>query len=299
MGVPDSKGILDKMILQVRQILAALILAVLMPLGVVAQQNTSALERNQVHSFEPKEELVYVAEFSRALLKNVDVAEFRFTADSTEMLNVPTEVQRQSLRLTGEVFSKGLFIRLFNLRFRELMESEVERSSFTVQKSKRIDEQGKRKRVSEAVFANGRVSWIERDPDNPNNTTRTEETAFTGQIQDILSAIYFLRTQPLTLGKSFELTISDSGQVYQIPVKVVEKKRMKTVVGRVDTLRVDPDLFTPGMLRRKGHISIWYTNDSRRIPVSARIKTEYGTFNVTLRKIVRGRAADDVSRAGR
>ncbi len=54
---------------------------------------------------------------------------------------------------------------------------------------------------------------------------------FAGQVQDLLSAIYFLRTQPLTVGKSFEVTVSDSGRVYQVPVQVLEKKRKKTVLG--------------------------------------------------------------------
>lgn len=276
MGSFGFQGVLLEMTRRITKIFAITITIVIACAGSTFAQSKSTSPA--VHPFEPKEELVYAAEFSRALLKNVDVAEFRFTADRQDKTREPLLV------FTGEVFSKGFFARLFNLRFREVMESEVDRSSFNVQKTRRTDEQGKRKRVSEAVYENGRVEWIERDPDNPNNK-RTEDATFKGQIHDILSAIYFLRTQPLALGKTLELNISDSGQVYKIPVKVVERKRMKTLVGRVDTLRVDPDLFGPGMLRRKGHISIWYTNDNRRIPVSARIKTEYGTFNVTLRKI--------------
>jgi hypothetical protein len=39
------------------------------------------------------------------------------------------------------------------------------------------------------------------------------------------------------------------------------------------------------MIEEKGSFSIWLTNDKRHIPVSARIKTEYGTFDITLRKV--------------
>ena len=110
----------------------------------------------------------------------------------------------------------------------------------------------------------------------------------------MLSAIYFLRTQPLAVGHTLQLTISDSGRVYKIPVRVLEKKRMKTAVGRVDALRVEPELFGPdGMMDRKGHISIWYTADNRRIPVKAVIKTEYGTFDVKLRKIIRHQSTQE------
>jgi hypothetical protein len=76
--------------------------------------------------------------------------------------------------------------------------------------------------------------------------------------------------------------------VYQVPVRVVEKKRMKTALGRVETLRVDPEVFGPNrMVPTEGRFSIWFTNDNRRIPVSARIKNKYGTFDVTLRNVLK------------
>jgi uncharacterized protein DUF3108 len=286
-----------------RKLFVAFVLVVFATIGagfVPAQQATRpSSSTTTVHPFEPSEELVYGAEFSRALLRNVDVAEFRFTARRQEPLTQKIESRDLDsspylLKLTGEIFSKGFFSKLFNLRFRESMESIVEPASFTVQKTKRIDEQGKRKRVSEALYANGKVSWVERDPNNPSSAPRIGAANFTGQVQDVLSAIYFLRTQPLAVGQTLQLTISDSGRVYKVPVRVLEKKRMRTAVGRVDALRVEPELFGPGgMMDRKGQLSIWYTADNRHIPVKAIIKTEYGTFDVKLRKIIRNQSSQE------
>ena len=249
----------------------------------------------RAHPFEPSEELVYVAEFSRALLRKVDVADFRFTARRESALQkvVDNGFSQDKggaaylLKFTGEVSSKGFFSRLFNLRFRERIESIVEPSPFMVKKTKTVDEQGKRARISESIYTNGKVLWIENDPNDPSRPPRTASVPFTGQVQDVLSAIYYLRTQPLEIGKTFEVTVSDSGRVYQVPVHVMEKKRMKTVLGRVEALRVDPDVYGPNrMVAGEGHFSIWLTNDNRRIPVSARIKTQYGTFDITLRKVI-------------
>jgi hypothetical protein len=261
----------------------------------------------RIHPFEPTEELVYVAEFSRALLKKVDVADFRFTASQQLSLqngSIPTSDQFKStdpylLRFTGDVTSKGFFAKLFNLRFREQIESIVDPASFTVRKTKRIDEQGKRARVSETIYSDGKVSWVEKDPNDPSRPPRESVATFAGQLQDILSAIYYLRTQPLGLGKSFEITVTDSGLVYQVPVQVVEKRWKKTVLGRVETFRVEPEVFGPNrMLSGDGKFSIWITNDSRRIPVSARIKTKYGTFDVTLRKVTRNPAQESLAGIG-
>jgi hypothetical protein len=247
------------------------------------------------HPFEPAEELVYVAEFSRALLKKVDVADFRFTASrqptlqkaSYSELNQRRIEDPYLLKFTGDVASKGFFSKLFNLRFREQIESIVEPRSFSVQTTRKVDEQGKRARVSEANYRDGKVKWIETDPNDHSRPPRSAEATFAGQVQDVLSAIYYLRTQPLEVGKNFEVTVSDSGVVYQVPVKVVEKKLKKSVLGRAEAIRVDPEVFGPKrMLSGEGQFSIWFTNDARRVPISARIKTKYGTFDITLRKLI-------------
>lgn len=253
-------------------------------------------DTGHAHPFEPAEELVYVAEFSRALLKKVDVADFRFTAGREPSLQKAADLSRGEskggadylLKFTGDISSKGFFSKLFNLRFREQVESIVDPQSFSVQNTKRVDEQGKRARISESVYLDGKVLWTERDPNNPSRAPREASAAFAGPLQDVLSAIYYLRTQPLEVGKTFELAVSDSGVVYQVPVKVVEQKRMKTMLGRVETLRVDPEVFGPNrLLSGEGRFSIWFTNDNRRIPVSARIKMKYGTFDITLRKVIK------------
>lgn len=243
------------------------------------------------HPFEPREELIYVGEFSRLLLKKVDVADFRFTAAREPRAQSDSGAPGNSyaLKLTGDISSRGFFSKLFNLHFHERMESMVDPAGFTVRKTNRLDEQGKRRRESETVFDNEtcKLVWVERDPNNAAAGVRSVTTAFTGKVYDILSAIYFVRTQPLEVGKSFDVKISDSGRLYRVPVKVVEKKRLKTVLGRVDVVRLDPDLHGPdGMISEQGELSIWLTSDSRRIPVAARLKTEYGTFDITLRKIV-------------
>jgi hypothetical protein len=245
------------------------------------------------HPFEPREELIYVGEFSRLLLKKVDVADFRFTVsrEPHPLSDGGTQTPSNSyaLKLIGDISSRGFFSKLFNLHFHERMESMVEPAGFTVRKTNRLDEQGKRRRESETLFdqANGKLVWVERDPNNTAAGIRSVTTTFTGQVYDVLSAIYFLRTLPLDVGKSFAVTVSDSGRLYRVPVKVIEKKRLKTVLGRVEVVRLDPDLHGPdGMIKEQGQLSIWLTSDSRRIPVAARLKTEYGTFDITLRKIV-------------
>jgi hypothetical protein len=58
------------------------------------------------------------------------------------------------------------------------------------------------------------------------------------------------------------------------------------VVGKVQTLKVDAEIFGEvRLLRGKGKMSIWFTDDVRHIPERAKINNELGTLDITLKKI--------------
>jgi hypothetical protein len=238
--------------------------------------------------FSSGEELVYQAEFNKGLLRGIDVAEFRFKA-ATE--RVPSRSVAGDdpviVRLVGDVASKGLFPRIAGFRFHEHVESTVDPGPFTVLRTNKLEEQGRRVRASEAVFDHEarKVTWTERDP-NQTQPPRISAQDFSEPIQDILTVIYFLRTQTLEVGKSFDVPLSDAGRVYRFSVAVVERKQLKTVLGRVNAVRVDPALFGEnGLVRSRGSLSIWITDDSRRLPVRAQLKVNIGTFDIKLKRV--------------
>ena len=153
-------------------------------------------------------------------------------------------------------------------------------------RTSKLEEQGKRVRASEAVFDHEarQVTWTERDP-NQSQPPRTSAQEFSEPIQDILTVIYFLRTRKLEVGKSFDVPLSDAGRVYRFSVAVVERKQIKTVLGRVSAVRIDPALFGEDGLARRGSLSIWITDDSRRLPVKAQLKVDLGTFDIKLKRV--------------
>jgi hypothetical protein len=240
--------------------------------------------------FNPPEELIYEGEFSKAILRGIDIAELRFSANRTpdSSANPQSGITPAAFRFVIDAESKGLLRKLFRIDFHQHVESTVEPQSFSVLRTTKLDEQGKRKRVSEAVFdkSAGKVVWTERDPNDPAREPRVVTSEMSGAVQDIASAFYYLRTLPLEVGKSFELLISDSGQVYHIPVAVTERKKMKTIIGEVQTLKVEPEIFGEGrLLRGKGKLTLWFTDDARHIPVRAKINNEMGTLDVKLKSM--------------
>ncbi|MBA3804439.1 MAG: DUF3108 domain-containing protein [Acidobacteria bacterium] len=269
-----------------------LFLCALIVIGASAEGVRQAADVPVRLPFASREELVYEGEFTKSLLRSVDIAELRFTA-TLEPVGPISKPQGngeagKSLRLTLDAVSKGLLGKLFGLRFRQHIESTVDPASFTVLQTTKLDEQGDRRRTSEAIFDRtaGKVVWTERDPNNPTREPRVVSSDFNGAVQDLASIFYFLRTQPLAPGQSLEITISDSGRIYRVPVKVVEKRRMKSLLGEVSVIRVEPDVFGEGrLLRGRGKMAIWFTDDARHIPVRARISNEMGMLDIKLKSI--------------
>ena len=72
-------------------------------------------------AIERGEELIYQAEFTRGLLRGVDVAEFRFKALSEHIARGADDAV--ILRITGDVVSKGLFTRIAGFKFHHHVES--------------------------------------------------------------------------------------------------------------------------------------------------------------------------------
>jgi hypothetical protein len=276
----------------------ALIFAVVLSSVVLAADTPK--ERTQPRTpapmpFAPSEELVYEGEFSKMLLRGIDIAELRFKAMRPAAVAASADGEAPApapLVLTTDVVSKGFFSKLFGVTFKFHAESQVEPNDFYALRTIKTDEQGKRVRTSETVFdqETKRVEYTERDPNNAGQAPRVITAALEGPTQDIVSAIYFLRTQPLTPGQTFNVAISDSGRVFQVPATVVaEGKKMKSVLGKVDVLRVDIDLFGPGrpVEEGKGKMSIWVTNDERRVPIKARLSHDMGQLDITLKSIQR------------
>lgn len=260
--------------------------------------------------FEPSEELVYEAEFSKLLLRGINIAEFKFTAGrapaasvskvadnapavsvvkSANASSADNETAAAPLLFTGDIVSRGWFRKLFGINFHYRVESTVESKSFQIMRTTKLDEQGKRVRTSEAVFdrAADKITWTELDPNNTARPPRVVSSPLADASHDIITAIYFLRTQKLVPGQTFELSISDSGAVYRVPVKVLaEKKRFKSIVGRVAVVRVEIEIFGKGrLIEQDGRMSIWMTNDERHLPIRARFDGDLGTLDINLKSI--------------
>lgn len=266
----------------------------------VAKDNPPSETRSvapQPFPFEPAEELVYQADYSKLLLRGLEIAEFRFkTSHAPAMAGTnaeqPATPDTQNLVFKSEARAKGWFHKLFGLDFHYTQESVVAPEGFLILRTTKLDEQGERVRQSVAEFDRraDRLTWTLRNPNDPAAAPRVVTSTVREAAHDFISAIYFLRTQPLAKGQAYDLAVSDDGQTYHIPVKVTERRALSSVVGKVQMLRLDIELFGKGRLidNRQGSMTLWVTDDARHLPVRAHLNTDIGAIDIKLKTVSGG-----------
>jgi len=191
------------------------------------------------------------------------------------------------LVIRAEATSKGTLASMFHFSFLQQINSNIDLADFRAAKTEKHDVQKDRVRDSQAVFdyTQRRVTYVETDPKDTMRAPRRIASDITDPSYDLVSAIYYIRLQDLAVGKTFNVEVSDSGLVYNVPVKVVAREKQSSTFGKVMCWRIEPDLFGPGrLIDGNGKMVIWMTADSRRIPVAAKINAKVGTINIKLKQ---------------
>jgi hypothetical protein len=101
-------------------------------------------------------------------------------------------------------------------------------------------------------------------------------------VHDSLSSFYRVRTLPLRVGDSIHLHTFANGKTYDVEVQILRREEVEAYWGPVDTLVVRPQMRFQEILRQKGEVLIWVTDDERRLPIRMRTALTVGSIEATL-----------------
>lgn len=149
-------------------------------------------------------------------------------------------------------------------------------ASFTL-----IQNEGKHHRNKETVFEPDRnkVTFI-----NHLDKSRQEHDMSGKVLWDVISGFYYLRRQPLEIGKSVYITMFDSNKFLNAEVKVLRRETLELEEGEeIATIIVEPILTSEGLFQKSGKILIWLTDDERRMPVRMETKLKIGRVTAKLK----------------
>jgi hypothetical protein len=112
------------------------------------------------------------------------------------------------------------------------------------------------------------------------------------QTQDPLSAIFALRASPMKAGTRTLMPVTFNGSVYQVQVTIDGRESLETAVGRLQAWRI-----TPVMLESGGEVAsprgmtLWISDDARRLPLKMQVELPAGRFDLTLKEVNSGTPA--------
>jgi hypothetical protein len=153
-------------------------------------------------------------------------------------------------------------------------------------------------RVESSMVASGLYSWrfekhlregsynsdrqYDLDQENHRVVYKNDTIEVAPFVQDALSTLYYVRTQPLEVGKSFFLDNFIDGKKYHLEVKVLKRETVTVQAGTFDCIVVEPITQSVGLFKHEGQLKVWLTDDRLRMPVLMKSKVIIGSIGVEL-----------------
>lgn len=149
--------------------------------------------------------------------------------------------------------------------------------------SKQIQE-GRRRVNTDLTFNYAQGTRLLTERNLVKGTNKRDTAPVGGCVTDLLSAIFYPPSQTLIPGTSFQVPVGDSLHTVPVSMKVEAKEVVVTPTGTYHTVRVQPTAES-GVVKARGNIWIWYTDDARHIPVQMRARLFWGTITFRLTAI--------------
>jgi hypothetical protein len=140
-------------------------------------------------------------------------------------------------------------------------------------------QEGKRQIVSTLRFTDGKQILDEKNL--VTGTSKHQESPIPPCVTDLMSAIFYGGSQALQPGGSFRMPLADAMRVVDVTMKAEAREQIVTLAGTFQTIRVQPTA-DAGVVKNRGNIWIWYTDDDRHMPVQMRARLFWGTITMRL-----------------
>ncbi len=163
-------------------------------------------------------------------------------------------------------------------RLNSVMESRTGIRDF---KSRRFDqdnnENGRIRDRTFEIFPDS--GYFRRDNDSTHHPTPTHPL-------DDAAFLFFLRSQPLVVGKTYTLDYYFQKEKNPLTIFVEKRERMELPDGtKVECLVIKPVIGDRGIFAPRADARVWLTDDARRIPVQIRSRYPFGTVTLRLEEM--------------
>lgn len=203
--------------------------------------------------------------------------DWRVFPAGTAVVHLQQEGDRE--RITASANTIGAINLLF--RVSDHFESLIDRTHACTFEFNKQTVEGRRKVNSTLRIDYGQSKSILDQKNLVTGAAKHVENAVPGCMTDLLTGMFYTASQPLDVGHNFIIPIVDSVHNVPVTMKVEGRELIRTPLGTFHTIRVQPTA-AAGVVKNRGNIWIWYTDDARHLPVQMRARMFWGTITFRL-----------------
>jgi len=178
--------------------------------------------------------------------------------------------------LIGEGKPSAFLDKLYHLYYKaeSLLDTKaLQPSLFTVYS----DERGRTKLRTMRFLSSTSIEY------EPKASAPREKYTIPALAQDPLSAIYVMRAISLKAGQVLTMPVVDGGDVYNAKWQIAGPETVATGVGPISAWRLTPTLTdAKGKPITNRRVTLWMSNDARKLPVKFQAGLAVGSFTLTL-----------------
>jgi hypothetical protein len=182
-------------------------------------------------------------------------------------------------RLTATADTIGAINMLFHVS--DHFQSDFDRAKGCTYDFNKQTVEGRRQVNSTLRLDYGQGKSILDEKNQVTGATKHLESPIPGCVTDLLTGVFYASSQNIELGHSFVLPVVDAMRIVPVTMKVEGREEIKTPLGTFKTLRAQPTA-DAGVVKNRGNIWIWYTDDERHLPVQMRARLFWGTITFRL-----------------
>ena len=206
--------------------------------------------------------------------------EWRFLPAGVATVRIERAGSQEHVAVTAD--STGVVALLY--RVQDVFNSYFDGKSLCSYKLLKHTEEGSHWRETAISYDYARGKAILEERNLKDNQQKKTENDIPGCVTDVLSGIFYVGSLPLQQGANYTFPLNDGGKTVTVQAHVEGKEQIKTPAGTFQTIRVGPE-GDSGILKNRGRIWIWYSDDARHLPVQMRAKLFWGTLTIYLTSI--------------
>ncbi len=105
------------------------------------------------------------------------------------------------------------------------------------------------------------------------------------ELRDPYSLLMYIRATPFKVDDLFSFTTFDENEFTDFQVIVHKKQKIKVPAGKFDCYVIEPFHPDRPLFKSKGDMTIWLSDDDRRLPVKIRSRAKFGSMVLKLREV--------------